>query len=325
MTQAARVRIVVPGDDPPQIAGSPHLERLRPCGDVVLHATRPTGPDDQLERARDADVLINSRGHVRWPGDLLRRLPRLRMIATCSIGTDAVDVAAARELGIVVSNIPGRTAEIVAEHALALLLATARRLAFRTAELKAGRWVQKLDIHLRGRTLGVIGTGHIGSAMIRLARAIGMDVVAWTFHPRPELAAQLGFRHVEFDELLRTADAVSVHVKLTPESRHLLGPREFGLLKPGCLLVNTSRGAVIDSAALVESLRSGRLGGAGLDVFETEPLPPDDPLLACEQVVLTPHSADQTPEGMDILNAGAVENVLAFLAGRPQNDVTRGT
>jgi D-3-phosphoglycerate dehydrogenase len=148
-----------------------------------------------------------------------------------------------------------------------------------------------------------------------------MEVVAWTFNPTPERAARLGVRFLPLDDVLRLSDVVSVHVKLTPESRGLLGARELGLMKPGALLVNTARGAIVDTAALVAALRAGRLGGAGLDVFDQEPLPADHPLLGCEQVVLTPHNADQTPEGMDLLNQGVVDNVIAFLEGRPQNVV----
>jgi D-3-phosphoglycerate dehydrogenase len=259
----------------------------------------------------DADVLINSRSAVKWPGELLRQLPKLRFITVCGIGTDAIDLATARELGIVVSNIPGKTASIVAEHALALLLAAARRLAEQTAELKAGRWSNLDMTYLGGKTLGVIGTGAIGRRIIQLGRAIGMHVIAWTFHPSAERAAELGIEFVELDELLRRSDAVSIHVKLTSDSRGLIGRRELLLMRRGCLLVNTARAAIVDTAALVESLQSGQLGGAGLDVF-----------LRCPNVVLTPHNADQTPEGFDFLNGGAVDNVIAFLEGRSQNVVT---
>jgi D-3-phosphoglycerate dehydrogenase len=149
-----------------------------------------------------------------------------------------------------------------------------------------------------------------------------MDVVAWTFHPTAARADELGLRYLPLEELLRTADVVSVHVRLSPESRGLLGARELALMKPGALLVNTARGPIVDTDALVAALRSGVLGGAALDVFDAEPLPTGHPLLACEQVVLTPHNADQTPEGMDLLNAGVVDNVIAFLEGRPQHVVT---
>jgi D-3-phosphoglycerate dehydrogenase len=315
------VVIVIPGDDPAQIQGSPHLDRLRQHGEVRLYTDRPATPDEKIARARDAVCLVNTRGAVKWPREALLALPRLRMATVCGIGTDSFDLVAARERGIVVCNIPGKTAPIVAEHAFGLMLAAAKRAHFQTAELKAGRWTRMDNVYLHEKTLGLVGTGAIGGVMAGLARAIGMDVLAWTFNPTPARAAALGVRYVALDKLLHTADVVSVHVRLTADSRGLLGRRELGLMKPGAILVNTARGPIVDTDALVDALRAGRLSGAALDVFDTEPLPPGHPLMACEQVILTPHNADQTPEGMDILNAGVVDNVIAFLEGRPQNVV----
>lgn len=317
-----RVVIVVPGDDPPQIQRSPHLDRLKPWGEVRLHTDRPRSLDEQLARAKDAVCLVNTRGAVKWPAEALRALPRLRMATVCGIGTDAFDLVAAQQLGIVICNIPGRTAPIVAEHAFGLMLAVAKRAYFQTASLKAGRWPRLDNVYLNGKTLGLVGTGNIGGVMARLARAIGMDVVAWTFNPSAERAAALDLRFLPFDEVMQTADVVSVHVRLSPQSHGLIGTRELGLMKRGAILINASRGAMVDIAALVEALDAGHLAGAGLDVFDQEPLPPDHPILRCEHVVLTPHNADQTPEGMDILNEGVVDNVIAFLKGRPQNVVT---
>ena len=322
MSARSDVVIVIPGDEPPQIQGSPHLDRLRRHGEVRLYTDRPASPEEKLARVRDAVCLVNTRGAIKWPREALEALPRLRMATVCGIGTDSFDLVAARERGIVVCNVPGKTAPIVAEHAFGLMLAAAKRAHFQTAELKAGRWTRMDNVYLRGKTLGVVGTGAIGGAMAGLGRALGMDVVAWTFTPTPARASALGVRYVGLDELLRTADVVSVHVRLTPETRGLLGPREIGLMKPGALLVNTARGPVVDTDALVQALRDGRLGGAALDVFDAEPLPAGHPLLTLDQVVLTPHNADQTPEGMDLLNAGVVDNVIAFLEGRPQNVVT---
>jgi D-3-phosphoglycerate dehydrogenase len=322
MSARSDVVIVIPGDDPPQIQGSPHLERLRRYGEVRLHTDRPATAEEKLARARDAVCLVNTRGAVKWPREALLALPRLRMATVCGIGTDSFDLATARERGIVICNIPGKTAPIVAEHAFGLMLAVAKRAHYQTARLKAGRWGGVDNVYLHGKTLGVVGTGAIGGEMARLGRALGMDVVAWTFHPEPARAAGLGVRYVALDDLLRTADVISLHVRLSPESRGLIGARELGLMKPGAILVNTARGPLVDTDALVAALESGRLAGAGLDVFDTEPLPPNHPILTCEQVVLTPHNADQTPEGMDILNAGVVDNVIAFLEGRPQNVVT---
>lgn len=313
--------VVIPGDFPPHIADSPHLARLDPHR-VTVFTDLPEGLDQQVERASAADVILNSRAQVSWKEDALRRLPRLALIATCSIGVDNIDLAVARELGIRVCNQPGRTAPIVAEHAVALLMAVAKRTAFFTESMRAGRWERMDNFYLSGKTLGVIGAGDIGGAVARLGRALGMEVVAWTPHPSPERAERLGMRFLALDELLAAADAVSIHVRLTDATRGLIGARELARMRPGTLLVNTARGPVVDAAALKAALDSGHLGGAGLDVFTEEPLPADDPLLSCEQVVLTPHCADTTPEGVDLLNGGAVDNILAVLRGEPRNVVS---
>jgi phosphoglycerate dehydrogenase-like enzyme len=316
-----RPQIVIPGDDPMQLAGSPQLARLERYGEVVLYRDRPSDDAEKIRRARVATCLINSRSSVTWPAHVLRQLPKIKMFAVCGIGTDAIDLDVARELGIDVRNLPGRTAAIVAEHALGLLLAISKRAWFQTNELKQGRWTAIENIYLRGKMLGLLGAGPIAAEMARLAQAIGMHVQAWTFHRSPERAQELGVRFVGFDELLATSDAVSLHVKLTDQTRGLIGRRELALMKSGALLVNTARGAIVDTVALVEALNAGRLAGAGVDVFDEEPIAADHPLLGCEQVVLTPHNADQTPEGMELLNSGVVDNVSAFLEGRDVNRV----
>ena len=317
----AGVSIVVPGDDPPQIAGSEHLDRLQPYGDVTVHETRPADAEEQMARVRKCDVIINSRGAISWREAQLRALPKLRMIATCSIGTDMIDVDVARELGIVVSNQPGRTAPVVAEHMFGLMFAVAKKAAFQTAEIQAGRWTPRLNVMLQGKTLGVIGTGNIGAELARLGRAIGMEVIAWTFHPSPERARDLGVRFVELNELLRTADVVSLNVSLTEDTRHMIAREQLEMMKPDAILLNGARGDVLDLEALAVVLEAGHLSGAGLDVFSEEPFTSEHPIKACEQVVLTPHMADQTPEGSDLLNGGAVDNVIAFLEGNPRNNV----
>ncbi len=322
MTANPRLTFIVPGDDPPQLQGSPHLDRLRPYGEVTVYVDRPATLEDKLARVNDAEVILNTRGAVNWPGDALRALPKLRMITTCSIGTDMIDLQAASDMGIVVSNQPGRTAGVVAEHIFGLMFAAAKRAAFQTAELKAGRWARRENILLQGKTLGVVGTGNVGAEIARLANALGMNVIAWTFNPSPRRASALGVRFVELDDLLRESDVVSLNLRLSDDTAGLVGERELGLMKQGALLVNGGRGELVDTAALVSALNSGHLAGAALDVFDIEPLPPDHPILDCEQVVLTPHMADQTPEGIELLNEGAVDNVIAFLEGRPQNVVT---
>lgn len=317
------MKFVAPGDDPPQIQGSPHLARLQAHGEIVIHTGRPADAAEKLRRVADADVILNTRSSVHWSADDLAALPKLRMMTTCSIGTDSIDLAAASRLGIVVSNQPGRTAPVVAEHAIALMMAAARRVAYYTAELKAGRWSPVAGMSLHGRTLGIVGTGNIGRLTAEKAVALGMKVIAWTFHPDLDWAVAHGVEYVEFEELVRDSDVVSLHLKLTPESERILGRAEIAAMRPGSMVVNVGRGGLLDTTALVDALDSGHLGGAGLDVFDTEPLPPDDPILNCQQVVLTPHVADATPEGLQMLNQGAVENVLAFLEGSPINVVTQ--
>lgn len=319
-----RVKIVVPGDNPQQIQGSPRLQALQPYGDVTVHTDRPTSVEQQVERAQGATILLNSRGAVKWPGEILRQLPTLKFITVFGIGTDSIDLVTAKELGITVSNIPGKTAPVVAEHAFGLMLAAAKRVVFQTGELREGRWGTRIDnIYLNGKTLGVIGAGPIGARMAALGKAIGMNVVAWTFNPTPERASRMGVDFVSLDELLQRSDVVSLHLPLTDQSRGMIGQRELGLMKAGSLLVNTGRGPLVDETALLAALDSGHLAGAGLDVFPQEPLPPDAPILSRKQVVLTPHNADSTPEGLDFLNEGAVENAIAFLEGKPQNVVNK--
>ena len=317
----SEVAIVIPGDDPPQLQGSPHLARLKNYGAVILYVDRPSTVEDKVRRAGNAVCLINSRGAVKWPAEVLRRLPRLQMITVCGIGTDAIDMETAKELGIIVCNLPGQTAPIVAEHALGLMLALAKRAWFQTSELKSGRWTSQDNVYLRGKTLGLVGAGNIAAELARLGKAIGMEVLAWTFHPAPERAARLGVTFVSLKELMSRSDVVSLHVKLTSESRGLIGVEQIGWMKRGAMLINTARGPILDSKALVDALNSGQLGGAGIDVFDAEPIAADHPLLACQQVVLTPHNADQTPEGMELLNAGVVDNVIAFLQGHSRNRV----
>ena len=322
MTQTDSVLFVVPGDDPPQIQGSDHLEKLDPFGSVVVHTDRPADNDEKIARVIDAHIILNTRGAVNWTGDDLRKLPNLKMIATCSIGTDMIDLEVASELGIVVSNQPGRTAPSVAEHIFGLMFAVAKRAGYQTAEVKAGRWAKVENIFLQGKTLGIVGTGAVGGELARLANAIGMKVIAWTFNPSDERAERLGVEYVSIDELLARCDVLSLNVAGSPETRGMIGRAQLESMKPGSLLINGGRGELVDTEALADVLNSGHLAGAAIDVFDIEPVSPDNPLLSCEQIVFTPHMADMTPEGVEALNVGVVENVVAFLEGNPQNVVT---
>ncbi len=322
MSESNTRRIVVFAD--PEGGPPPEERQIAPLsahGLVDVYAVPPATPEKRLSVALGAEVIVNAAPLV-WGYRMLSRLPGLRMISLSSVGTDMVNLDAARELGITVAHQGGNTAPIVAEHEFALLLAAAKRLGFHTAELRAGRWTRSETVYLGGKRLGVIGTGNTGARMAQLGRAIGMEVVAWSFHPSEEKARALGLRYVELDELLASSDAVSLHVASSEETRGLIGRAQLARMKHGAILVNGSRGAVVDTDALVEALQSGQIGAAGLDVYDPEPLPSDHPLRVCEQVVLSPHVADNNVEGHAFMLNDAVANAVAFLEGCPKNIVT---
>ena len=313
--------IVVPDDNPPVLAGTPALERLRTIGEVRLYDSDATDPTVLIDRLREADVALNIRGRTLFTAEALRACPKLKLISIWGTGTDNVDLPAAAARGVTVTNTPGANAIAVAEHTVALMLAVAKRLLPADQAMRQGGWPRNLVPQLRGKRLGLVGTGLIGREVAAMAKGLGMEVVAWTFHPSARLADSLGLRYVELDELLRTADIVSLHLRATPETRHFLDRARLAMLKPGAILVNTARGALIDEAALVECLREKRIACAGLDVFEAEPLPAGHPLLALPNVLLTPHAAGMTPEVIQNGLAMAVENIENFQKGNPAHVV----
>ncbi|HEX7513833.1 MAG TPA: phosphoglycerate dehydrogenase, partial [Candidatus Methylomirabilis sp.] len=304
--------IVVPDDNPPVLAGTPALERLRTIGEVRLYDSDATDPKILIDRLREADVALNIRGRTLFTAEALGACPKLKLISIWGTGTDNVDLPAAAARGVTVTNTPGANAIAVAEHTVALMLAVAKQLASADQAMRQGGWPRNLVPQLRGKRLGLVGTGLIGREVAAMARGLGMEVVAWTFHPSARLADSLGLRYVEIDELLRTSDIVSLHLRATPETRHFLNRARLAMLKPGAILVNTARGALIDEAALVECLREKRIARAGLDVFEAEPLPAGHPLLGLPNVLLTPHAAGMTPEVIQNGLAMAVDNIERF-------------
>ena len=268
------------------------------------------GPDLAAEVA-EADVLVARRD---WVGRAsFAASTRLRGIVTPGVGVEKVDVAAATELGIAVANSPGNSVT-VAESALLLMLALAKRLPmWMDAARNATEPTRAMHgIELRGRTLGIVGLGRIGRITAELARAFGMQVLACDPYVESSPLAEL----TSLDDLLRRADFVSLHPVLTPETRHLINAERLGLMKPTAYLINTSRGGVIDEAALIDALRQGRLAGAGLDVFEVEPPARDNPLLGMPNVIGTPHGLSHTDESMLRCASMTEENVLALLDGQ---------
>jgi phosphoglycerate dehydrogenase-like enzyme len=273
--------------------------------------------DDALvARLSGFDVVVAMRERTPFPRARLQRLPDLRLLVTTGRVNAAIDVAAARELGIVVCGTEGIAAP-TAELTWALILALARHVPAEDRALRDGRWQSTIGIDLEGRTLGVLGLGRLGSRVATIGRAFGMDVIAWSENLRAADAAALGVRAVGFDELLATSDVLTVHTRLSDRTRGLIGAPQLRAMRPDALLVNTSRGPIVDEAALVAALSSGEIAGAGLDVYDVEPLPVDHPLRRAPNTVLTPHLGYVSSANYRMYYGGAVEAIAAWRAGTP--------
>ncbi|MGH7377808.1 MAG: hydroxyacid dehydrogenase, partial [Candidatus Methylomirabilales bacterium] len=250
---------------------------------------------------------------------LLARAPRLKVIARHGVGVDNVDVAAATRRRIPVCVTLGANTDSVAEHTFLLMLAVGKRLVAVNAAVRRGAWEAlrgELYGGLNGRTLGIVGMGRVGMRVAELAAAFGMRRLGYDPALPPEEVRRRGAEPVDLSALLRAADVVMLHSPLTPETRHLINRDTLSLMKPGAILVNTSRGGVIDDAALADAIRSGRLAGAGIDVTDPEPPDPDNPLLPLEQVLITPHIAAHTEDSMRRMAVTAAEQVLMALEGK---------
>ncbi|MQG18865.1 MAG: glycerate dehydrogenase [SAR202 cluster bacterium] len=311
--------IVIPGDHPLQIKGSKHLKRLEEYGEITLFDSLPKNLDEQIERVQNADIILNTRASIKWNSDSIKKLTRLKMIATCGVGLDNIDLKAAKKSNVLVCNQPGVNSIYVAEHVIALMFSLAKRTAYQTVQIKKGNWSSIPNYFLNGKTIGLIGTGNIGSKIAETANHLGMNVIAWTFNPSIQKEQSLNLKYVSFKKLIQESDVISIQVKLTPDSEKILGEKEFKIMKKNVLVINAARGGLIDSNALIKYLENGHIGGAALDVFEIEPIPKSHPILNCDQIILTPHNADLTPECIDALNSGAVDNIISFIEGNPIN------
>jgi phosphoglycerate dehydrogenase-like enzyme len=269
-----------------------------------------------VERLRPFDVVMAMRERTPFPRERLERLPNLRLLVTTGMGNAAIDTAAARELGITVAG-TGGTPTHTAELTWGLILALARHIPAEDRAIRDGGWQHTVGLELARLTLGVIGLGRLGSQVARIGQAFGMEMIGWSHNLDPEHARGLGVTPVTQEELLRRADVVTIHVRLGDRSRGLIGAAELALMKPSALLINTSRGPIVDEAALVAALHAGDIAGAGLDVYDVEPLPPDHPLRRAPNTVLTPHVGYVTSAGYRAFYEDAVEDVAAFLRGDP--------
>jgi len=317
------------------------FDRLRPAHEVVF-VTDPLKPSNVKEHA-DADV-VSTFIYSDLGLNIIEQLPRLKLIATRSTGYEHIDVEECGRRGIAVCNVPTYGANTVAEHIFALLLAISHRLPEAIERAQRGHFsplgLQGFD--LKGKVLGVVGTGSIGRHVIKIAKGFEMEVAAFDVRPDATLADMLGFRYVSFDELLARADIISLHVPSMPETHHLLNAEAFARMKTGVVVINTSRGDLIETGALIQALTSGKVAAAGLDVLPDEPMIREEAelihsifnkehdlrnlvathvLLRMRNVIITPHSAFNTREAVGRIVDTSAANIAAFLAGRPQNIV----
>ncbi|GFG76700.1 D-2-hydroxyacid dehydrogenase family protein [Mycobacterium botniense] len=256
--------------------------------EIVVFHDHLADPDALVERLAPFDVVCVMRERTPLPRSIIERLPNLRMIASTGPFNASIDLGAAAERGIYVSTTGGYI-ESTVELTWALILAAARRLVDESLSVRSGGWQTSVGRQLAGSVLAVLGLGRIGTRVARVGQAFGMQVIAWSANLTPQATEQAGVSYVPKDELFRLADVLTIHLVLSERTRHLVGADELALMKPTALLVNTSRGPIVDEAALIGALQSHRLAAAGLDVFDIEPLPAGHPLRSLDNVVATPH------------------------------------
>lgn len=277
-------------------------------------------PAEQTAIVSEADVVLT--GWAEVTGEMIRAAPRLRMIQKWGIGVDRIDLETARREGVVVAITAGGNADAVAEHAVMLMLAVYRRLPFVDRSVREGRWLfaemRERCFALHGRTVGLLGFGSIGRLVARRLRGFDVHIVYFDpVRPDPAVEHELGASYRPFDELLRESDIVSLHLPGGPDNRNLIGADAFAAMKHGAVLINTARGELVDEDALCDALASGRLGGAGLDTFSSEPPSPDARLLRFDQVVLTPHTAGSVLDDVERVARHAFRNIVSVLHDGP--------
>ena len=288
-----------------------------PADTEVVPFREHINDDDELVALLGGfDVVVAMRERTPFSRARLERLGDLRLLVTTGMHNAAIDMDAARELGIVVTGTGGMLTP-TSELTWGLLLSLARQIPQEDRNVREGGWQQTVGTDLAGATLGLVGLGNLGALVASVGRAFRMDVIAWSQNLTQERAEKVGVRRVEKDEVFETADFLSVHLVLSERSRGLIGPRELSLMKPTAYLVNTSRGPIVDEIALISALEQGRLAGAGLDVFDQEPLPPNHPFRRLPNVVITPHIGYVSRRCYQIFYREIVEDIAGYLRGEP--------
>jgi len=324
-TSPSEKRVVIPDDFPLVFTDSAALARLRrmPEFDVRTFTTRPANSDELVDRIKGAHTVVLTRTTTRMTNTVLESAaPDLRHIAIWGTAVDHIALEAARRLGITVSNTPNTATVAVAEHALAMLLSLARKIPQLDRRLRAGEWPGGQLTQLAGKTLGIVGTGAVGVRMARLAEGIGMRVQTSSLTETPTTDQESNVTEVSFEQLLGTSDAISLHARLTPRTRYMFGSKQFALMKPNALFINTARGQLVNSIALAEALANETIAGAALDVFDQEPLPTDSPLAHLPNVILTPHISSNTSEALTVSLNMVVDNVIDHIKARVRHQVT---
>ncbi len=293
----------------------PHWEKLR--GRVELRGFRDTLQTEQalIERLRPFEILVAIRERTHFSPSLLQELPTLELLSLTGRLSGQVDVADATSNGVLVTETEGGGPSAI-EMTMALILAIAHRVPQEGRAIRQGLWQTGMGFDLSGKTLGLVGLGRIGSQIAAFGKQLGMHLLAWSENLTAEKAAPAGATYTPLDDLLRQSDIVTLHLRLSERTRGLLTARHIALMKPTACLVNTARGHLLDEQALVNALREGRIRGAALDVFQTEPLPVDHPLRSLDNVVLTPHMGYVSEQSYDLFFRQAVENIEAYLDGR---------
>jgi phosphoglycerate dehydrogenase-like enzyme len=274
-------------------------------------------PDKIIAALQGFAIVCAMRERTAFPRSMIEALPDLKLLVTTGMRNASIDLEAAKACGVVVCGTPA-FGNATAAIATGLMLELARRIGYENARLKAGAaWQTTIGLDLEDMTLALLGLGKLGTRMAEIGRAFKMDVIAWSENLTAETCKQAGVEHVGRDDLLRRADFLSIHVQLSPRTRGLIGARELGLMKPSAFLINTSRGPIVDEAAMIAALRDKCIAGAGLDVFDVEPLPIEHPLRKLDNVVLTPHLGYVAAQNYRTFFAGVVEDIRGFLDSKP--------
>lgn len=313
-----RFRVAVIDDFQRVASAMADWSRIGPDGEIVYFADHLTDESALVARLRDFDAIVAMRERTPFPGSLLSKLPRLRLLVATGMFHQTIDFDAAKACNIVVcgtDNGPGLATTV--EHIWALILGLARNLAAEDAAIRAGGWQVSLGPLLSGKTLGILGLGNLGRAIAPIGRAFGMRVVAWSRNLTDAAAAEADLSRVDRDTFFGESDVITVQLKLSPRSIGYVGAGDFARMKPTALFINTSRGPVVDEAALIDALRSRRIAGAALDVFDREPLPRDHPLRTLPNTLLTPHMGYASHETYRVFYATALDAILAFRHREP--------